>query len=195
MREATNNYNGSRRILIRFPVLADRRRLRTASASQATLSPGRKYDPERLESAPDLPWRQRARAPAAPSRNRRRPRADEAADASFATARSRRRAERHWVADIAALAISGCAPKNARGDTPIAKTLDCDLSLVARDLANLRATGHASGDLETQCLGGRLRIRRDRDIDEISHLDLPVSMLSANSARMGGDRYAARHPA
>jgi hypothetical protein len=67
---------------------------------------------------------------------------------------------------------------------PIAKTLDCDLGLVARDLANLRATGHASGDLETQCLGGRLRIRRDRNIDEISHLDLPVSMLSANSARM-----------
>jgi hypothetical protein len=105
------------------------------------------------------------------------------------------RAERHWVADIAALAISGRALKNARGDTPIAKTLDCDLGLVARDLANLRATGHASGDLETQCLGGRLRIRRDRNIDEIGHLDLPVSMLSANSARLGGGRNSARHPA
>jgi hypothetical protein len=124
------------------------------------------------------------------------PPADEAADTSFATDQpSKARAERHWVADIAALAISGRALKNARGDTPIAKTLDCDLGLVARDLANLRATGHASGDLETQCLGGRLRIRRDRNIDEISHLDLPVSMLSANSARMGGGRNAARHPA
>jgi hypothetical protein len=125
------------------------------------------------------------------------PPADEAADASFATDQpSKARAEWHWVvADIAPLAISGRALKNARGDTPIAKTLDCDLGLVARDLANLRATGHASGDLETQCLGGRLRIRRDRNIDEISHLDLPVSMLSANSARMGGGRNAARHPA
>ena len=125
------------------------------------------------------------------------PPADEAADASFATDQpSKARAEWHWVvADIAALAISGRALKNACGDTPIAKTLDCDLGLVARDLANLRATGHASGDLETQCLGGRLRIRRDRNIDEIRHLDLPVSMLSANSARMGGGRNAARHPA
>jgi hypothetical protein len=113
------------------------------------------------------------------------PPADEAADASFATDQpSKARAERHWVADIAALAISGRALKDARGDTPIAKTLDCDLGLLARDLANLRATGHASGDLETQCLGGRLRIRGDRNIDEIGHLDLPVSMLSANSARM-----------
>ena len=110
-----------------------------------------------------------------------RPPADEAADTSFATDQpSKARAERHWVADIAALAISGRAPSRMR---------------VARDLANLRATGHASGDLETQCLGGRLRIRRDRNIDEISHLDLPVSMLSANSARMGGGRNAARHPA
>jgi hypothetical protein len=111
------------------------------------------------------------------------------------TSQPKRAPNVHWVADIAALAISGRALKNARGDTPIAKTLDCDLGLVARDLANLRATGHASGDLETQCLGGRLRIRRDRNIDEISHLDLPVSMLSANSARMGGGRNAARHPA
>src|SRR5580704_7299496 len=39
--------------------------------AQATLSPGRKYDAPRLESASDLPGRQRVRAPAAPSRNRR----------------------------------------------------------------------------------------------------------------------------
>jgi hypothetical protein len=164
--------------------------------AQATLSPGRKYDAPRLESASDLPGRQRVRAPPLHLEIVDCPPADEAADASVATDQpSKARAERHWVADIAALAISGRALKNACGDTPIAKTLDCDLGLVARDLANLRATGHASGDLETQCLGGRLRIRRDRNIDEISHLDLPVSMLSANSARMGGGRNAARHPA
>ena len=47
------------------------------------------------------------------------PPADEAADTSFATDQpSKARAERHWVADIAALAISGRALKNARGDTP-----------------------------------------------------------------------------
>jgi hypothetical protein len=183
MREATNNYNGSRRILVRLPEFADavagqKTRPRTARkrAGSALAGAGHGCTPLHLEIV-DCP------------------RADEAADASFATASSRRRAERNWVADIATLAISARAPKNARGDAPIAKTLDCDLGLVARDLANLRATGHASGDLETQCLGGRLRIRRDRDIDEISHLDLPVSMLSANSARMGGGRYAARRPA
>jgi len=71
---------------------------------------------------------------------------------------------------------------------PIAKTLDCDLGLVARDLANLRATGHASGDLETQCLGGRLRIRRDRNIDEISHVDLPVSLNVVSKLRTNGPR-------
>ena len=72
MREATNDYNGSRRILVTpefaDAVAADFEQRRRA---QTTLSPGRKYDAERLESAPDLPGRQRARAPAAPSRNRR----------------------------------------------------------------------------------------------------------------------------
>jgi hypothetical protein len=73
MREATNDYNGSRRFLVRFPVFADAvaADFEQRPRAQATLSPDRKYDPERLESAPDLPWRQRARAPAAPSRNRR----------------------------------------------------------------------------------------------------------------------------
>ena len=72
MREATNDYNGSRRILVTpefaDAVTADFEQRRRA---QATLSPGRKYDAERLESAPDLPGRQRARVPAASSRNRR----------------------------------------------------------------------------------------------------------------------------
>jgi hypothetical protein len=73
MREATNDYNGSRRILIRLPEFADAvaADFEQRPRAQATLSPGRKYDAERLESAPDLPGRQRARAPAAPSRNRR----------------------------------------------------------------------------------------------------------------------------
>ena len=63
MREATNDYNGSRRILVTpefaDAVAADFEQRRRA---QTTLSPGRKYDAERLESAPDLPRRQRARA-------------------------------------------------------------------------------------------------------------------------------------
>jgi hypothetical protein len=73
MREATNDYNGSRRILVRFPVFADAvaADFEQRPRAQATLSPGRKYDAERLESAPDLPGRQRARVPAASSRNRR----------------------------------------------------------------------------------------------------------------------------
>lgn len=69
------------------------------------------------------------------------------------------------------------AIENARGKAPIAQTLDRDLGLVTRDLANLRAPGHTSVDLETQCLGGRLRIGRNSNVDEISHLDLPVSIV------------------
>jgi hypothetical protein len=106
MREATNNYNGSQRILVRFPVLADRAAdFQQRPRAQATLSPGRKYDPERLESAPDLPRRQRARAPPLHLEIVDCPPADEAADASFAPDQpSKARAERHWVvADIAAL--------------------------------------------------------------------------------------------
>ena len=55
MREATNDYNGSRRILVRFPVLADAVAADVGQRpqAQATLSPGRKYDAERLESAPE----------------------------------------------------------------------------------------------------------------------------------------------
>jgi hypothetical protein len=72
MREATNDYNGSRRILVTpefaDAVAADFEQRRRA---QTTLSPGRKYDAERLENAPDPPGRQRARVPAASSRNRR----------------------------------------------------------------------------------------------------------------------------
>ena len=73
MREATDDYNGSRRILVRFPVFANAvaADFEQRPRAQATLSPGRKYDAERLESAPDLPGRQRARVPAASSRNRR----------------------------------------------------------------------------------------------------------------------------
>jgi hypothetical protein len=73
MREATNDYNGSHRILVRFPVFADAvaADFEQRPRAQATLSPGRKYDAERLVSAPDLQGRQRARTPAAPSRNRR----------------------------------------------------------------------------------------------------------------------------
>ena len=72
MREGTNNYNGSRRILV-APEFADAvaADFEQRPRAQATLSPGRKYDAERLESAPDLPGRQRARVPAASSRNRR----------------------------------------------------------------------------------------------------------------------------
>jgi hypothetical protein len=198
MREATNDYNGSRRILV-TPEFAD--------AVAADFEQRRRPRPHCRRAENTTPNGSKARricpgdsghgCPPPHLEIVDRPPADEAADTSFATDQpSKARAEWHWMmADIAALAISGRALKNARGDTPIAKTLDRDLGLVARDLANLRATGHASGDLETQCLGGRLRIRRDRNIDEISHLDLPVSMLSANSARMGGGRNAARHPA
>jgi hypothetical protein len=49
MREGTNNYNGSRRILVRFPVFADAvaADFEQRPRAQATLSPGRKYDAER----------------------------------------------------------------------------------------------------------------------------------------------------
>ena len=199
MREATNDYNGSRRILVRS------RNLRRPSPPTSNSVRGPRPRCRRAENTTPNGSKARRICPGDSGHGCPPPHleivdcppADESADASFATDQpSKARAEWHWVmADIAALAISGRALKNARGDTPIAKALDCDLGLVARDLANLRATGHASGDLETQCLGGRLRIRRDRNIDEISHPDLPVSMLSANSARMGGGRNAARHPA
>ena len=51
MREGTNNYNGSRRILVRFPVFADAvaADFEQRPRAQATLSPRRKYDAERLE--------------------------------------------------------------------------------------------------------------------------------------------------
>jgi len=64
MREATNDYNGSWRILVSFPEFADAvaADFEQRPRAQAMLSPGRKYDAERLESAPDLPRRQRARA-------------------------------------------------------------------------------------------------------------------------------------
>ena len=183
MREATNDYNGSRRILVRFPKFADAvaADFEQRPRAQATLSPGRNTTPNGSKV------RRICRATAGTGARRSVSRSSialpltEAADASFATDQpSKARAEQHWVADIAALAISGRALKNARGDTPIAKTLDCDLSLVARDPADLRATGHASEDRETQCLGGRLRIRRDRNIDEISHLDLPLKCCQQN---------------
>ena len=51
MREATNDYNGSRRILVRFPEFADAvaADFEQRPRAQATLSPRRKYDAERLE--------------------------------------------------------------------------------------------------------------------------------------------------
>ena len=162
MREATNNYNASRRILVRFPVLADAAAdVGQRPQAQATLSPGRKYDAARLESAPDLPRRQRARAPAAPSRNRRL--------SSPLTKRPMRALRPTSQAKHARTALGGGgyrrvrrALANARGDTLIAKTLDRDLGLVARDLANLRATGHVSGALPSfpRCHSGRSRSRQ-----------------------------------
>jgi hypothetical protein len=70
--------------------------------------------------------------------------------------------------------------ENAGGDAPIAKTLDCDLGLLPRYLANPRSAGHAALNFETQSLGGRLGIGRNGKVDEIGHGDLPVSELLEN---------------
>src|SRR5271169_163507 len=67
--------------------------------------------------------------------------------------------------------------QNAGGNAPIAKTLDRDLGLIARYLANPRSTGHAALNFETQSLGGGLGIGRNGKVDEIGHADLPVSNL------------------
>ena len=67
--------------------------------------------------------------------------------------------------------------QNAGGNAPIAKTLDRDLGLIARYLANSRSAGHAALNFETQSLGGGLGICRNGKVDEIGHADLPVSDL------------------
>src|ERR1700720_4224376 len=71
--------------------------------------------------------------------------------------------------------------KDAGGKAPIAQTLDRDLGLVARYLANPRATGDAAVNLETQCLRGCLRIGRNNNIDEIGHWIAPSRKLTPNS--------------
>ena len=67
--------------------------------------------------------------------------------------------------------------QNAGGNAPIAKTLDRDLGLIARYLADPRSAGHAALNFETQSLGGGLGIGRNGKVDEIGHADLPVSNL------------------
>ena len=47
--------------------------------------------------------------------------------------------------------------QNARGDSPIAQTLERDLGLLAGYLANARPTGHATLNFKTQSLGGRVQ--------------------------------------
>ncbi len=64
---------------------------------------------------------------------------------------------------------------NAGADAVIAKTLDRDLGLVARHSANPSSMRQAALNLEAQGLGGCLRIGRNSNIDEIGHVDLPVS--------------------
>jgi hypothetical protein len=70
--------------------------------------------------------------------------------------------------------------QNAGGNAPIAKTLDRDLGLLARDLANTSSAGHAAVNLETQSLGSLLGIGRNGKVDEIGHASLPVSELLEN---------------
>ena len=106
MREATNDYNGSRRILVRFPEFADAvaADFEQRPRAQATLSPCKNTTPNGSKA------RRICRATAGTGARRSVSRSSialpltEAADASFATDQpSRARAERHWAADIIAL--------------------------------------------------------------------------------------------
>ena len=63
---------------------------------------------------------------------------------------------------------------DAGGDTPIAKTLDCDLGFFARYLANPRTGGNAAMNLEPHSLCGCLAVGGDDNVDEIGHADLTI---------------------